>query len=322
MKLPSRKEVYCRCFINHMMTHFLDLALGCGRGFRTALDEDVSDGKNAMRERDKEFVPNGLIKHALQVALRQCRALQVLVGLDLLGHLQRLLVRDGGHLLRTEGLVGCRVILQIELGTHQDDRHAGRVVLDLRVPFRLDVVEGRRADDGEADQEHIGLRVGQRAQAVVVLLAGGIPEPEADRATINHHTGGVVVEPGETESTDVLFGEGAGSEVEVWKLTPWGCIRPGRHWWCMRSAGMSISIPCGQSSASFSIHNSWGNPPTLPTAPSPVTTHCPPLTHISHPEPLRRNDGLDRTLSDCVGGPEAILSVIDGTGYPDSAQVS
>lgn len=41
----------------------------------------------------------------------------------------------------------------------------------------FDVVERRRADDGEADQENVGLWIGQRAKSVVIFLSSGIPEP-------------------------------------------------------------------------------------------------------------------------------------------------
>ena len=40
----------------------------------------------------------------------------------------------------------------------------------------LDVIEGRRANDGETDEENIGLGVGQRSESVVILLASGIPQ--------------------------------------------------------------------------------------------------------------------------------------------------
>ena len=62
----------------------------------------------------------------------------------------------------------------------------------------FDVIERRRADDGEADKEDIGLRVGQRSQTVVILLAGGIPQTQANRSTIHHHTRGVVIEAGKS----------------------------------------------------------------------------------------------------------------------------
>ena len=50
------------------------------------------------------------------------------------------------------------------------------MVFDLRAPFRRDVLEAGGRDDGEADEEDVRLRVGERAEAVVVLLAGGIPQ--------------------------------------------------------------------------------------------------------------------------------------------------
>jgi hypothetical protein len=43
-------------------------------------------------------------------------------------------------------------------------------------PLFAHVLEGSRGSDGEADEEDVGLRVGERAQAVVVFLAGGVEE--------------------------------------------------------------------------------------------------------------------------------------------------
>ena len=39
------------------------------------------------------------------------------------------------------------------------------------------------------------LRVGQRSQAVIVLLSGRIPQPQVHRLAVHHHVGGVVIEP-------------------------------------------------------------------------------------------------------------------------------
>ena len=115
---------------------------------------------------------------------------------DLLGDDQGLLVRDGLHLAGAEGVGGGAVISQVELGAHQDDGDAGGVVFDLREPLHcghvsriggaytdhspdlfkrcignrrdaarpsylgFDVIEGGRADNREADQEDVGLRIG------------------------------------------------------------------------------------------------------------------------------------------------------------------
>lgn len=58
----------------------------------------------------------------------------------------------------------------------------------------LDVVEGGRADDGEADEENVGLGIRKGSQSVVVFLAGGIPETQADRLPIDHYARGIVIE--------------------------------------------------------------------------------------------------------------------------------
>ena len=59
----------------------------------------------------------------------------------------------------------------------------------------LDVVEGWGADDGEADEEYVGLGIRQWSQSVVVFLASSVPQSEADGLSIHHDARGVVVEP-------------------------------------------------------------------------------------------------------------------------------
>ena len=68
---------------------------------------------------------------------------------------------------------------------------------------------GRRADDREADEEDVGLGVRERAETVVILLTGSIPETQVDGLAVDHHVGAVVVK----HSRDVLavVGEGGGS---------------------------------------------------------------------------------------------------------------
>jgi hypothetical protein len=65
-----------------------------------------------------------------------------------------------------------------------------------RTNLRLNVVERGRANDREADQENVGLGIGKRAEAVVILLSSGIPESKANRLSIDHDTGRVVIESG------------------------------------------------------------------------------------------------------------------------------
>ncbi|KAJ8524882.1 hypothetical protein ON010_g16234 [Phytophthora cinnamomi] len=119
----------------------------------------------------------------------------------------------------------------VRLGAHQDKRHPGGVVADLGQPLELDVlkrgataqqvnavqwVSSRTAtaptkqaaspNDGEADEEHVRLRVAERTQPVVVFLARRIPEPQVDRPVVHHDVGAVVVE----DRRDVLAWECVG----------------------------------------------------------------------------------------------------------------
>ena len=48
---------------------------------------------------------------------------------------------------------------QIELGTDNQAGDAGAVVVDFGEPLLADVLEGSGRDDGEADEEDIGLGV-------------------------------------------------------------------------------------------------------------------------------------------------------------------
>ena len=49
----------------------------------------------------------------------------------------------------------------------EDDRGVGAVPPDLRVPLGPHVVQRVGVGDAEADQEHVGVRVGERPHGVV-----------------------------------------------------------------------------------------------------------------------------------------------------------
>jgi hypothetical protein len=70
------------------------------------------------------------------------------------------------------------------------------MVPNFRVPLLFDVLQGRRANDREADQKYIRLRVRQRPQSIVVFLSSRIPQSEVDGAMVNHDVRGIVVEHG------------------------------------------------------------------------------------------------------------------------------
>lgn len=64
------------------------------------------------------------------------------------------------------------------MGTDNQARDARAVVVDFGEPLLADVLKGSRRDDGEADEEDIGLRVRERTETVIILLTGSIEESE------------------------------------------------------------------------------------------------------------------------------------------------
>ena len=126
-----------------------------------------------------------LVKDVLESLLGQGRALDVLDSTELSGHSLTILSLDRLHLLLAKlaeyGVLVVTLLLrwaQIELGTHNQARDARAVVVDFGEPLLADVLKGSRRDDGEADEEDIGLRVRERTETVVILLTGSIEESE------------------------------------------------------------------------------------------------------------------------------------------------
>jgi hypothetical protein len=56
----------------------------------------------------------------------------------------------------------------------------------------LDVIEGVGGVDGEADKNYMGFAVGEGTKALVVFLAGGIPQRELDGFAVYSTVGDVV----------------------------------------------------------------------------------------------------------------------------------
>ena len=93
------------------------------------------------------------------------------------------------------------------------------------------VVKRGRADNREADQKDIGLRVRERSKAVVVFLTGSIPETQADGLVVHHDIGRIVVKA--MVHTCKLRGRRArqGAAKGEEQLTRSECIPQGTHWW-------------------------------------------------------------------------------------------
>ena len=154
---------------------------------------------------------DGRFEHLLEVVLHTGRALDVAVGTDGLLHVLTLLGWNGFHTLLAEFLgVLAELVPEITLHADQDVRGGWAVLLDFWNPHVLDVFEGCRVDQGEAEDEDVSLRVGERAELLVVFLTGGIPQLEVDLLLFDHNVCGVVIEHGR----DVFTREGVRSVRE------------------------------------------------------------------------------------------------------------
>ena len=74
---------------------------------------------------------------------------------------------------------------------------------DLRVPLVSYIVEGVGINERKADEEDICVRVGERPQTIVVVLTSCIPEPQADRPTIDEYICCVVVKTGRKKKSSI-----------------------------------------------------------------------------------------------------------------------
>ena len=138
--------------------------------------------------------------------LRECRALDVLDGAKLTSETLAHLAGDRALLLSGELLADGLVIAQVDLCADNEAGHARAVVSHLQReksvtaacalkisrmgylgdPLLPNVLERCGRGDGEADEEDVCLRVRERAQAVVIFLAGRIEQAERVRVIANH----------------------------------------------------------------------------------------------------------------------------------------
>lgn len=124
------------------------------------------------------------------------RALDVLLGTDLVLDLSGLLLGNRSLRSLVKFLDGLLVVSEILLTSNKDDRKTLTEMEDLGDPLLLDVVERVGRVDGETNQDDMRVGVGERAQSVVIFLTSGIPEGELDVLAIDLNIGDVVLENG------------------------------------------------------------------------------------------------------------------------------
>jgi hypothetical protein len=138
----------------------------------------------------------GMLENLTDTLVGLGGALKVLVGADLLANLLTLLGRNRLLASLPQLLNGLLVVTQILLTSNEDDRQTLAEVQNLGDPLLLNVVKGVRRVNSEADQDDVGVGVGQGAETVVVFLTSRIPKGQLDVLVVDLDVGDVVLEDG------------------------------------------------------------------------------------------------------------------------------
>ena len=149
--------------------------------------------------------PSRRLKDIINTITRQTTALEILSRPNHLLHIRALFCRREPQTLLPHLLLGQRIVSEILLESDEDNGHRGTAFARLFRPLVLDVIEGVGRVDAEADEDDVRFGVGEGAQALVVFLAGGIPEGELHRFAVYSTVG------------DVVFKDGW--DVASWKVT-------------------------------------------------------------------------------------------------------
>lgn len=132
-----------------------------------------------------------LIKHILELVLCQSGTLHVFHGAKFLCHAITVFLPDGLHLLAGELVPNTRIVAQIGLCANNQAGDTRTVVVNLGEPLFPHVLKGGGGGDGEANKEDISLRVGERAQTIIILLTGSIEQTQRVRFIADPGDGGL-----------------------------------------------------------------------------------------------------------------------------------
>jgi len=123
---------------------------------------------------------NSHFEHLCQIHAPHTRALNVPNSAHLLGQPLRIGAPHSHLALPLQALQRLQVLPQVALSADKKDTGRRAVVPHLRQPLGPHVAERFRANHAEAEDEHVRLRVGHDPEAVVLLLARGVPEVDED----------------------------------------------------------------------------------------------------------------------------------------------
>ena len=97
---------------------------------------------------------------------------------------------------RPLSVMGIKVGIKTEKRVSMVGKGAGEASTSIGTDLRPHVLVAWRADEREANQENVGLRVRQWAKTIVVLLTSSIPEGQLNMLSVDLYIGDVVLEHG------------------------------------------------------------------------------------------------------------------------------
>ena len=129
-----------------------------------------------------------LVKYILESLLSESGTFHVLDGPELPGQPVPHVEAQRPLLVLGQLLHGGGVVSQIYLCSHQQEGSLLAMVGDLWDPFFLDIFKTRRGDHTEAHEEDVCLGIDEGPQLVVVLLSGGVEEPQGVGLPTDHES--------------------------------------------------------------------------------------------------------------------------------------
>ena len=160
--------------------------------------------------------PRSRLKNIIHAIPRQTTTLKILPRANHFLNIAPLLARRKPQTLFPHLLLRQRIVPQILLQSDKDNRHALALFARLFGPLVLYVFERVRGIDGEADEYDVRFGVCEGSEALVVFLAGGVPEGELHGFAVDAAVGDVVFENG---GDVALWGD--------WVRMAWGEVRWG-----------------------------------------------------------------------------------------------
>ena len=85
------------------------------------------------------------------------------------------------------------IVSKINFSSNKDERNFWTKVLDLREPFRADILEWTLTDNTETDEKNVCSWVRERAETIIIFLTCSVMDMKVDRVVFNKEILGICI---------------------------------------------------------------------------------------------------------------------------------